>query len=269
MVNEDLPRLAAPRNVAASPAGLIAGSHLMMVRAQACGWFVLDGHEPGPEEVALQHDALRLSDELLRALGRCRDADILPLAQSYDDIYRIARRRMPDPTVMRPIHRRALAAWRHGRSGIEESAVFAMIAPKVGNLRFMADEEEMEVYSGMLSRWMDELRLHGRFRGVTTYENYMRLSLLQRHMIKGLCADPVAERRRWYEANRIDDPGSLGTLLLHAYRRFVGSMVPDVLTFEKGRDLDALLLAELAARPDLAPLDREACRLALHGVPHF
>lgn len=168
-------------------------------------------------------------DDLAERLRDCKDEDIIPLAGQYDLTYRLTYGRKPDPAFMRSLYRRAFDAWRAGGSRIAESDIFAMIAPRVGNPHLQIDEDQVIAYHAMLRSWLRILDQYDTFPGVTTYENLTRLSLLLRHRIKPYLSDPTDARRRWYDRNRIDDLSGLSPLLRSTYRRYLSSLIPDVI----------------------------------------
>lgn len=68
---------------------------------------------------------------------------------------------------------------------------------------------------------------------------------------------------RWYERNRVEEFSSLNSQILRSYLRFVCSLPPEVLDFNKTMELKSQVLSELSGRKDLEPHDTEAFRMAL------
>lgn len=243
---------------------IVSRTHLIVMRAQIAGNFMLDGHEPTDEEVGIQMDAAKLANHVEHLLDICKDEDIVTLADCFDNVYRIGYKKMPAPSYIYRLHRRAFDAWKSGNKKIEESSVFTMIALKMTNPRIKVDEDQKQAYCMILDRWVEIVDKFGRFPDVTTYENYIRLSLMRGHRIKDYYQDPTEIRRRWYEKNKVEDLSELSPMILQSYRRFISSMWPDVISFEDQLEIDNRILLELTGRQDLDPRDREACRLALH-----
>lgn len=210
---------------------VLAQTQSVITRAQEAGSYSLDGHEPSDEELSVRMEATAIASDIADMLQACGDAEILPLAECYDLLFRLGHGRMPDTSFMDTLYRRAFNTWKSGNRGIEESSVFAMIAPRIRNPYFKVDEDQAQAYREILDRWLDTLDRFGRFPDVTTVENLTRLSLLARHRIRDRYPDPTAARRRWYEANRIDDSAGLSPAILRAYRRFLSSMTPDVIPY--------------------------------------
>lgn len=210
---------------------VLAQTQSVLTRAQEAGCYTLDGHEPTEEELAVRIEATDLAADIAEMLKTSADAEILPLAECYDLLFRLGHRRMPDTSFMDTLYRRAFTAWKEGNRDIEESSVFAMIASRIRNPYFKVDPDQTRAYREILDRWLDTLDRFGRFPDVTTVENLTRLSLLARHRIRDRYSDPTAARRRWYEANKIDDTAGLSPAILRAYRRFLSSMTPDVIPY--------------------------------------
>lgn len=242
---------------------IFARTHLIVMRAQNAGNFVFDGHEPTEEEVEIQMDAKKLANHIERLLDTCKDEDILLLADLFDNVYRIGYNKVPDSSYMNRLYRRAFEAWKSGNRNIEESSVFAMIATKMANPRITVDDDMVRAYYIILDRWAEIVGKFGRFPNVTSYENYIRLSMMRTHRIKDYYQDPTEARRRWYEKNKVEDLTELSSVLLRSYRRFVSSMWPDVISYKEHLDIDNQILLELYGREDVDPRDREAYRLAL------
>lgn len=242
---------------------ILARTHLIVMRAQNAGNFVIDGHDPADEELAVATEAAKLARHIQRLLDTCKDEDIITLAECFDNAYRIGYKRMPDPAYIDRLHRRAFDAWKSGNKNIEESSVFAMIAKRMANPRIKVSEDQSQAYHSILDRWVEIVDKFGRFPRATTYENYIRLSLMRAQRLNVYYQDPTQVRKRWYEKNKIEDLSELSPVILRSYRSFISSMWPDVLSYEDQLDIDRRILLELSRRHDLDPRDREAYRLAL------
>lgn len=106
---------------------------------------------------------------------------------------------------------------------------------------------------------MDTLPKFDRFPGVTTKENYERLTLIMRENIDSrFGAESSKKKRKWYDANKIIDLSTVTTRILNTYRRFISALYPDVLPRDEQLSLDILFFKDLSSRPDLDHFASEA-----------
>jgi len=155
----------------------------------------------------------------------------------------------------------------HGIRGyktIEESDVFGLIAFDCAYPSATSNSEYISLYRSIKEKWLDILSKYDRFPGVTTKENYERLTLIMRENLDShFDAESSKMKRKWYNANKVSDLSTLSTTILSTYRRFISTLYPDVLTHDEQLSLDTLVLKELSSRSNLDLYAREAYRLSL------
>ena len=70
-------------------------------------------------------------------------------------------------------------------------------------------------------------------------------------------------KESWFEKNKIAEYSRVGTKILTAYRQFVRSLFPALLSSREMKKLDVAVLEELVKRKDLNDYDLKAYQLAL------
>lgn len=97
-----------------------------------------------------------------------------------------------------------------------------------------------------------------------TYERYKRLALIMRDNVDSYFAgDCTVAKEAWFEKNKITQYSTISTKILTAYRQFVCSLFPAVLSSREMKKLDVAVLNELVKRRDLNDYDLMAYQLAL------
>lgn len=239
---------------------LEAYSRYLAVKAQAVGLTTLDGHKPTADELRILSEIHRICEWLARILPRCSVGDIASLTGHYSMLYTIGYRRWPGQTLLSEQRERLLRSWQTGDPAVAESDVYGMLSDPV----VLLSASHRRILSDMRRRWVEELTAAGTFADVDACERYRRLTLIMRDNIDDLIdSDSAAAKAEWFRRNRIDDIAAVGTRVLCAYRQFIGSLFPAVLTAREMTALDMPVLRELTGRPDLSDYDREAFRLAL------
>lgn len=239
-------------------------SHWLVMKAQTAGNLRFDGHAATAEEKLVAEQCRTLCDKISRLITLGKETDIPYLLECYDIAYRIGNNRMPDSDFINRHKRRVVKAWEAGDTKIEESAVFGMIASEVSYHPERADREYYKAYISIKEKWIAALVKNGCFHGVTSYENYQRLSMIMRENLDKELGNKADEaKRRWYAHNRVEDISTLSSTILRSYRRFISSLFPSILDFDEKMKLDNRIVSELSTRSDLNPYDREAFRLAL------
>lgn len=108
------------------------------------------------------------------------------------------------------------------------------------------------------------MKWHSSFPEASAYETYQRLSLLMPLNLKNILGEKAQQiKQRWFEANKVDNLSSLNSQILRSYLRFVGSLPPEELDFQKTMELKRQVLWKRSQRKDLEPHEAEAFRMAL------
>lgn len=267
---------------------IIGYGHWLMMRGRHAGCLCLDGHEPTAEEREITGKLRQLSEIIDNILTSCRKEDLGGLLDCYDISYRLGYRHEPSPAVIEKHRRSTFRAWRSGDRSIPESTVYHLLSPQmIRNCRLGDRLKYEKEWSKLHHAWLRTLSLNSRFPDASPCENYQRLALIMRADIRSYIETDIeadmetdtetrsyesqrcdstralAEKRRWYEQNRVDDLTALDTQTLRSYRRFVRSLFPSILDYSALMSHDNTILAELSARTDLDPYDRKAILLAL------
>lgn len=249
---------------------ITAYTHYLAMSGQAAGNLRFDGHPATADETQVAEQCRWLCDKISSYIEVCKENDIPDLLECYDIAYRIGNKCMPDRVFINRYKRRVLKAWKVGHKGIEESSIFGMLASEVSNYMVGTDMGYITTYLSIKERWISTLVKHDYFPNVTSYENYQRLSFLMReNLTQELGYNAEDLKRRWYEHNQVEDLSTLNSPILRSYRRFVCSLFPNVMDFDKKMELDNKIIAELTSRTDIDPYDREAFRLALELNKEF
>lgn len=243
---------------------IVAYTHYLVMKAQLAGNLVFDGHKPSVEEQHIAHKTRELCDIIDKRLTGCREDEIADQIECYDLAYRIGYQRLPDKSKINRHKHRLVSAWKANRLHIEDSAVFGMVS---GDVRFPdgnVDREFVDAYNSILNKWTTALLANSSFPDATSYETYQRLSMLMPLNLNDILGRDAAKiKRKWYEANKVDNLSTLDSQILRSYIRFIGSLPPEVMDFSDTMVLKSKILRELTHRKDLEPLDAEAFRMAL------
>lgn len=243
---------------------ITAYTHYLLMRGQLAGNLCFDGHSASAEETHVAEQLRLLCDKISSHIAVCKESDIPDLLECYDIGCRIGHKRLPDSDFINRNKCRLIKAWKAGHKGIEESSIFGILTSEVSNYTVGSDREYLTTYLSIKERWLATLIKYDYFPNVTSYENYQRLSYLMREKLPSQIGyDAEDLKRRWYEHNQVEDLSTLSSSILRSYRRFVGSLFPTIMDFDKKMELDNEIIAELASRTDIDPYDREAFRLAL------
>lgn len=263
-VPQPIPHNTSQSRTAGDVRSTVAYSHYLIMKAQLAGNFRFDGHTPSDEEREIAVQCRQLCDSIAHRLPVCKEKDIPDYLECYDILYRVGNRTTPDTGVIDRHRARLFNSWKAGNRDIEESSLFGIIAPAVKSRPDKAGIEQVKAYLSILDRWVVTLNRHHRFPDVSSCENYQRITLIMRENLdRYLGADSSEIKRRIYDRNRVDDLSTLPTVILRAYRHFIGSLPPGVIDFDDKMQLDNQILLQLADRRDLHPYDRAAYRLAL------
>ncbi len=221
------------KRISESVEDLLAKSHYMVAKCQVDGNLTFDGYTKTTEETDNESRCRNLCLRLEKALIECTPEEIPGLLEMYELLHRIGYAKEPSQSFIATQRNRVYTAWRSGNLNIQESQVYPLLKRSINGRHFA---------QMMLKNWIKTLLKHNRFPNVTTHENYRRLSIVMREDIdKEL-------KRKWYEANLVDDLTTLSTPLLKSYRSFVSSLFPSVLTWKDQQGIDAEILVELIDR---------------------
>lgn len=241
-----------------------AYSHYLTMKGQYIGLTTIDGHKPTVEEIEVRSEIRRACDHMARVLSTCTATDIASLTGYYSILYTIGYSRMPETTLLEKQRDRLLRLWQSGDRTIEESDVYGLLSDSMNNPQSAMPQATRRTFDRLRDGWVRTLKQHSTFPDTDTYERYRRLALIMRDNIDPwFGGNSTAAKRRWYETNRIADISTLGTKILTAYRQFLCSLFPAVLSASEMTRLDVAVLKELIARRDLDPYDRRAYQLAL------
>lgn len=263
-VPQPIPHNTPQRRTGGDVRSTVAYSHYLIMKAQLAGNFRFDGHTPSDEEREIAVQCRQLCDSIAHRLPVCKEKDIPDYLECYDILYRVGNRTTPDAGVIDRHRARLFNSWKAGNRDIEESSLFGIIAPAVKSGPDKAGIEQVKTYLSILDRWVVTLNQYSLFPDVSSCENYRRITLIMRENLDRYLSTASSEiKRRIYDRNRVDDLSTLPTVILRAYRHFIGSLPPGVIDFDDKMQLDNQILLQLAERPDLHPYDRAAYRLAL------
>lgn len=239
-------------------------SHYLAMKGQSIGLTAIDGHRPSDEERELQSEVRRTSDRMAKALTHCPAKEIASLTGYYSILHTIGYRRMPEPALLDRLLDRLLRSWRSGDRTVSESDVYGMLSDSMRNPLKAMTSASYQAFNKLREAWIRTLRAHNTFPDTDTYERYRRLALIMRDNLDPYFGgDSTPAKKAWFEKNRITEYSTVGTKILTAYRQFVCSLFPAVLTSIEMKKLDVAVLRVLTARFDLNPYDRQAYQLAL------
>lgn len=243
---------------------IVGYSHYLIMKAQLAGNLVLDGHKPSMDEQNIALKLRELCDVIERRLSVCSEDEIADLIECYDLTYRIGYQRLPDKSKIDSHKRRLIRAWKSNKRHVEESSVFGMISGDVRYRNGNVDRDFVDAYNSILRKWTTTLLQYFTFPDASSYEKYQRLSMLMPLNLNNILGkDAQKAKQKWYLANKVDNLSSLNSQILRSYLRFVGSLHPEVLDFDKTMEMKSKVLRELSGRKDLEPHDAEAFQMAL------
>lgn len=221
-------------------AEMLASRSLDLIdRAQSAGNTMLDGHAPSAEEKEIADECRLLCGVIERRLQACAPGEIATLLGSYELLFLIAHRRMPDAPLLDRNKRRAIDAWRNGDREVEESDIYSLTACESP---YATPDEYTALHLALKEKWLRTLRQYSRFPDTTTLENYERLALIMRENI-----DPQL-KRKCYAANRPADFSRLSAPIIRAYRRFIAALPSSILSPAARDTIDTLLHRQLTTR---------------------
>ena len=241
-----------------------AYSHYLVMKSQLIGLTTLDGHKPTAEEQALQCEVQRVGERIAKTLAFCPANEIASLTGFYSMLYTIGYRRLPDSSVLVRSKERLIRYWAAGDKTIEESDVYGTLLDSMQNPMIAMSDVHRQTFNNLRKEWVTTLKKYNSFPDICTYERYKRLALIMRDNVDSYFdGDSTVAKATWYEKNKITGYSTVATKILTAYRQFVRSLFPSVLSSKKMTELDVAVLKEVITRKDLDDDDRKAYQLAL------
>lgn len=124
-----------------------------------------------------------------------------------------------------------------------------------------------QAFNSLRETWVNTLKRYNSFPNTDTYEQYKRLALIMRDNVDSYFGrNSTVAKEAWFEINKIDKYSTVSTKILTAYRLFVRSLFPSILSSREMKKLDIEVLNELVKRKDLNNYDLKAYQLALAFV---
>lgn len=121
-----------------------------------------------------------------------------------------------------------------------------------------------QAFNKLREIWVSTLMKYKSFPETDPYERYKRLALIMRDNVDSYFAgDCTVAKEAWFEKNKITQYSTVSTKILTAYRQFVRSLFPSVLSSRDMKKMDVAVLNELIKRKDLNDYELKAYQLAL------
>lgn len=241
-----------------------AYSHYLTMKGQFIGLTTIDGHKPSVEEIEVRNEIRRTCDRVAKVLPNCMANDIASLTGYYSLLYTIGYCRLPETSLLEKQRDRLMRYWKSGDKTIKESDVYGMLSDSMHNPMNAMDSASYQTFNKLRERWITTLKRHNSFPETDTYERYNRLALIMRDNVDSYFGgDSKVAKEAWFENNKINQFSTVSTKILTAYRQFVCSLFPAVLSSREMKKLDVAVLKELVNRKDLNDYDLKAYQLAL------
>jgi len=207
----------------------------------------------------LREVKLLLTDNLLSAIPDLLDAYIF-----FDSVCRGRR----DTGFYKKVRLNVMKRWLRGDETLTETQIMCLLWPMVCSGPRNEDQCYAKYCSDCLDSWIKELRKFGRFNGISDTEAYQRLNyVLNKDLFAFIDGGKEVEKTtkiNWAKVYLIEDISSLDTTVLRSYIPFTRTVSDLKQTpFEDCEAEYESLSEELASRPDLHPLYREAIRLGI------
>lgn len=241
-----------------------AYSHYLLMKGQLIGLTTIDGHKPTVEEIELKGEIRRTCDKVAKVLANCQANDIASLTDFYSLLHTIGYCKRPEAFLLEKQRDRLLRSWKSGDKTIEESDVYGTLLDSMQNPMSPMSTATFQVFNNLRKIWVSTLMKYNSFPETDTYERYKRLALIMRDNVDSYFAgDCTVAKEAWFEKNKITQYSTISTKILTAYRQFVCSLFPAVLSSREMKKLDVAVLNELVKRRDLNDYDLMAYQLAL------
>ena len=241
-----------------------AYSHYLLMKGQLIGLTTIDGHKPTVEEIELKGEIRRTCDKVAKVLANCQANDIASLIDFYSLLHTIGYCKRPEVFLLEKQRDRLLRFWKSGDKTIEESDVYGMLSDSRHNTMSTISSTSSQTFNSLRETWVNTLKKYNSFPDTDTYERYKRLALIMRDNVDSYFGgDSTVAKEAWFEKNKIAQYSTVSTKILTAYRQFVCSLFPAVLSSREMKKLDVAVLNELVKRKDLNDYDLKAYQLAL------
>lgn len=241
-----------------------AYSHYLTMKGQFIGLTTIDGHKPTVEEIEVRSEIRRTCDRVAKVLPYCKANDIASLTGYYSLLYTIGYCKLPESSLLEKQRDRLMRCWKSGDKTIEESDVYGMFSDSMHNSMNAIASASYQAFNNLREGWVNTLKKYNSFPEASTFERYKRLALIMRDNIDSYFAgDCTVAKEAWFEKNKITQYSTISTKILTAYRQFVCSLFPAVLSSREMKKLDVAVLNELVKRRDLNDYDLMAYQLAL------
>lgn len=239
-------------------------SHYLLMKGQLIGLTTIDGHKPTVEEIELKGEIRRTCDKVAKVLANCQANDIASLTDFYSLLHTIGYCKRPEAFLLEKQRDRLLRFWKSGDKTIEESDVYGMLSDSMHTPMSKMPSASSQTFNNLRETWVNTLKRYNSFPDTDTYERYKRLALIMRDNVDSYFAgDCTIAKETWFEKNKITQYSTVSTKILTAYRQFVCSLFPAVLSSREMKKLDVAVLNELVKRKDLNDYDLKAYQLAL------
>lgn len=241
-----------------------AYSHYLLMKGQLIGLTTIDGHKPTVEEIELKGEIRRTCDKVAKNLVNCQANDIAGLTDFYLLLHTIGYCKRPEAFLLEKQRDRLLRSWESGDKTIEESDVYGMLSDSMHTPMSKMPSALSQAFNNLRETWVNTLKRYNSFPDIDTYERYKRLALIMRDNVDSYFGgDCTVAKETWFEKNKITQYSTVSTKILTAYRQFVCSLFPAVLSSREMKKLDVAVLNELVKRKDLNDYDLKAYQLAL------
>lgn len=239
-------------------------SHYLIMKGQFIGLTTIDGHKPTVEEIEVRGEIRRTCDKIAKILPNCTANDISSLTDYYSLLHTIGFCRLPEASLLEKQRDRLLRSWKSGDKAIEESDVYGVLSDSAHNPLSPMSTASSQAFNKLREDWVKTLKRNNSFPNIDTFERYNRLALIMRDNVDSYFGgDCTVAKEAWFEKNKITQYSTVSTKILTAYRQFVCSLFPAVLSSREMKKLDIEVLNELVKRKDLNNYDLKAYQLAL------
>lgn len=226
-----------------------AYSHYLLMKGQLIGLTTIDGHKPTVEEIEVRDEIRRTCDKIAKVLANCQASDIASLTDYYSLLHTIGYCRLPEASLLEKQRERLLRSWKSGEKTIEESDVYGMLSDSMHNPMSKMPSASSQAFNNLRETWVNILKRYNSFPDTDTYERYKRLAMIMRDNVDSYFAgDCTVAKEAWFEKNQITELSTVGTKILTAYRQFVCSLFPALLSSKERKELDIAVLNELVKR---------------------
>lgn len=241
-----------------------AYSHYLLMKGQLIGLTTIDGHKPTVEEIELKGEIRRTCDKVAKNLANCQANDIACLTDFYSLLHTIGYCKRPEAFLLEKQRDRLLRSWESSDKTIEESDVYGMLSDSMHTPMSKMSSASSQAFNNLRETWVNTLKRYNSFPDIDTYERYKRLALIMRDNVDSYFGgDCTVAKETWFEKNKITQYSTVSTKILTAYRKFVCSLFPAVLSSWEMKKLDVAVLNELVKRKDQNDYDLKAYQLAL------